>query len=154
MQTLWNNVLAQFVCVDNASNRPAGLVFLYAPDLRNGHARIAGSITQDQQWRHGLEAFGLLIDYAFEVFPLRKIYAEVFDFNLSQFSSLIDRRLFVEEGRLRQHEFMRGAYHDMVYLALYKETWLTEGRGLLRGTALLSVLKPRQTAKGTDERDR
>jgi RimJ/RimL family protein N-acetyltransferase len=121
---LWSGVAAQFVAVASASSTPVGLVTLYNHDARNRHARIA-AIFDDQQshagWR--LEAFGLLLDYAFEVFDVIKLYAEVVDFNFAAFSSGLDD-LFVQEGLLHDHEYAHGRHWPVHLLAFPRARWV------------------------------
>lgn len=64
----------------------------------------------------------LLIEHLFAEFDLRKVYAEVMGPNLDAFGSGAGR-LFAVEGRLIEHEFHDGRYHDMVVLAVTRERW-------------------------------
>ena len=64
----------------------------------------------------------LVVNYAFLAFDLRKIYAELPETNLSQFSSGTGR-LFEEEARLKEHVYREGAYCDLVYLSISRSLW-------------------------------
>lgn len=66
----------------------------------------------------------IFVDYLFAVFPLRKLTAEVIDFNWIQFSSG-SGRMFNEEGVLRSHEYHDGKYWDVHLLAIHREQWET-----------------------------
>ena len=82
--------------------------------IRRGRAGARGS---------GLVTIGtgLLIDHAFDLWNLRKIYFEVPEYNLDQLGGLA--KLTVEEGRLRDHEEMHGRHWDHFIYALYQERW-------------------------------
>jgi RimJ/RimL family protein N-acetyltransferase len=122
-QSLWDGVQVILIAEDN-KGRAMGSHVLYGLDWRNGHARIAtillptigtGSIA--------LEASELFLTYVFEAFPLRKLYGEVIDLNLDQFSSALGTLCKVE-GRLVAHQYVEGAYRDLLYLAIYKSDWM------------------------------
>jgi acyl carrier protein/RimJ/RimL family protein N-acetyltransferase len=137
---LWAGVAAQFV-VESAAGRPLGLVTVFNHDARNRHARLA-TIFDDRVslpgWR--LEGVGLLVNYAFEVFDLKKLYAEVVDFNYPAFESGLGR-LFVEEGTLVDYEYAHGRFWPVHVLAIdrarfadFFDQWLPRslGAGLIR----------------------
>jgi RimJ/RimL family protein N-acetyltransferase len=70
----------------------------------------------------GVEAFGLFVNYLFQCKNYRKVYIEAVDFTLHTYSSGL-RRFFVEEGRLRDHEYLYGRYWDRYVFAVYRDTW-------------------------------
>jgi RimJ/RimL family protein N-acetyltransferase len=123
---LWGSVLTQFLIVSRQSCRPCGLVVGYDADLRNGTVRIAmilDSTVQGRGWP--FEAGALLIEHLFQNWPLRKIYAEALSPVAQSIAGGIDR-LFTEEGRLIQHEFVSGEWQDLHTFALYREQWQAE----------------------------
>jgi RimJ/RimL family protein N-acetyltransferase len=128
-QTLWDRVLAQFVIVDE-QRRVLGLVSAFQPDFRNGHAHIAVIAHPDAPPGAGMEGTGLLIEHLFSEFALRKVYAEVMAPNGEAFASGAGR-VFVIEGRLTEHEYLDGAYHDMLVMAITRERWAEHVDGLL-----------------------
>jgi RimJ/RimL family protein N-acetyltransferase len=97
------------------------LVSLASPDFENGYAYLS-VVATEQARRSGLaiEAAGLAIDYGFRAWPFRKIYAQVLETSYPQFESGIGR-YWVEEGRLRSHQFYEGAFRDLITLAMYPE---------------------------------
>lgn len=128
---LWAGVAAQFVAVAVETDAPLGLVTIYNHDARNRHARLAAIFDDNLAtagWR--LEAVGLLLEYAFEVFDLLKLYAEVVDFNFDSFSSGLDT-LFVQEGLLHDYEYAHGRHWPVHVLAFprdrfqaFRDEWL------------------------------
>jgi RimJ/RimL family protein N-acetyltransferase len=120
LDRLWAGVAAQFVVTD-AADRPLGLVTIYHHDAHNRHARLAvvfepGSAATG--WR--LEGVLLAVNYAFEVFDLVKLYADVVDFNLPAFASGLDR-WFVREGLLVDHEYAHGRHWPVHVLATSRD---------------------------------
>jgi RimJ/RimL family protein N-acetyltransferase/acyl carrier protein len=119
-RALWDRALAQFVVVHDG--RVVGVVSAYEPDLRNRHVHVAVVAAEDAPAGVGVEGLALLVDHLFREFDLRKVYAEVLAPNLAAFGSGVGR-LFVVEGRLTEHEYLDGRYHDMVVLALGRSRW-------------------------------
>jgi RimJ/RimL family protein N-acetyltransferase len=120
----WQDVLCQFTAIRKRDDRPVGIVTVYSPDFRNGYASAA-VMADPSLWGSalGVEAFALLLEYAFMTWPFRKLYAEALEESLAQFKSSVGR--FVEvEGRRKLHQFVDGEYQDVYILAIYRDEWL------------------------------
>ena len=65
---------------------------------------------------------GLFIEYAFSCWPFHKLYLDVADYNLEQFSSGVGR-LFEAEGRLKDHHYLDGRHWDHHILAISRDRW-------------------------------
>lgn len=66
-----------------------------------------------------LEPVRLFVDYLFDVWPFRKLYFELPEFNYQQFSSVAEGPLRVE-GRLVDHDYFGGRYWDRLILAVHR----------------------------------
>jgi RimJ/RimL family protein N-acetyltransferase len=139
--TLSRGVVAQFMICERATGRPVGHVASYEHNFRNGTCYVAAMVfPEDRRRGWPMEGAELFLDYLFENFPLRKVYAEMHAVNLEQFASVV-RGPWHEEGRLVADEFVRGEFVDKVILALTRDAWRSRGAtegGLLaalRGTA-------------------
>jgi RimJ/RimL family protein N-acetyltransferase len=131
VQQMWSGVLTQFLITQTESGRGLGLTVAYNADLRNGHAYIAAVIDpREAVPGGGVEANALFLDYLFATWNFRKLYAEVLEFNLVQFSSGLGNA-FREEGVLRAHHYYAGRFWDQHLVAYYRETWETEGTRIL-----------------------
>lgn len=105
-----------------------GQALIYNIDMRNGHLYVAVVIAPDGISRGiGRESLGVLIRHAFAVYPVRKVYAEVPGFTFSGVEfGLADapvNQLFAIEGRLREHLYVDGEYHDMYFVGFDRAQW-------------------------------
>lgn len=118
---LWHQVLAQFVARQVEDDEPVGHVVAYGADMGSGTAYV-GAVFQPAYSGSGLgaQAVQMFVKYLFHVYPLRKLYLEVPEFNWPQMSSG-EGRLFTVEGRFREHEQYAGRYWDRIICAIYPE---------------------------------
>jgi RimJ/RimL family protein N-acetyltransferase len=71
---------------------------------------------------YGTDAIRLLLDYAFRLRNLRRVYLTVNSTNERAIGAY--RRCgFVEEGRLRQHVWSAGQYIDLVNMGILRDEW-------------------------------
>lgn len=71
---------------------------------------------------YGTDALRLLLDYAFRLRNLRRVYLTVNGTNERAIRAY--RRCgFVEEGRLRGHVWSDGEYIDLVYMGILRDEW-------------------------------
>lgn len=111
----------------------AGSVTVGEADRRAGRFKTGIEIARDHRRRgYAAEATGLVLAYMFAEQRYNKCEVEVYAFNDA--SLALFRGLgFVEEGRLRQHEFFGGEYHDVVLLGLTaEEHWAGHRRPSVR----------------------
>lgn len=133
--SLWESVLAQFLIEGASSGEPKGVVAITSANFRDGFAYLSVLGAPEAQGMGLLiEGAVLGLNYAFCTWPFRKLYMEATAVSLEGFRSGLDR-LFVEEGRLREHSFWNQRFEDVVILALYRETWAREVPRFLRSIA-------------------
>jgi RimJ/RimL family protein N-acetyltransferase len=97
-----------------------GNVFLFHINNDYHHAQIGITIKQ-AAWNRGYaqEMMPAVMRFGFEELGLNKIYLQVFTTNAKALA--LYRKLgFKEEGVLREHYFVGGAYHDMVSLSILR----------------------------------
>ncbi|HWU05760.1 MAG TPA: GNAT family protein [Streptomyces sp.] len=107
----------------------AGTVTVGESDSRAGRFRTGIEISRDHRGRgYATEATELILTYMFAEQRCNKCEVEVHAFN--EASLALYRKLgFVDEGRLRQHEYFAGGYHDVVLLGITAaEYWATRRR--------------------------
>lgn len=71
---------------------------------------------------YGREVGGLLMDFAFRLRNMRRVWLTVNADNERAIRSYKGLG-FVEEGRLREHVWQDGRYHDWVYMGLMRTEW-------------------------------
>lgn len=135
---LWAGVEAQFSVLARGTEQVRGLVSLYNVNHGDQYGHLAIMMDTDYRARgESFEAICLLLRYAFRSFNLRKVYADVPEFNVDTIGKHLDRYAH-EEARLRSHSFYDGRYWDQVTMAIYRDDWAAiEERldGLLRAQA-------------------
>jgi len=67
----------------------------------------------------GAKALELLKQKAFEEFNLHRLWAEVYEFDTAKIA-LFEGAGYVLEGRLREHAFKLGKYHDSLMYGLLR----------------------------------
>jgi len=70
-----------------------------------------------------MEASILFVNYLLRGFGFQKLYGETPEQVASEFSAGFGERVEVE-GRLRNHEYLDGTWHDVLVVALYRDPWL------------------------------
>lgn len=102
-----------------------GLCELGEAHPAHGTASLAIFLGDRNYWGRGFgqETLRLLIDYAFQVRNVRKLWLSTHSEN--------ERALrcyracgFVEEGRQRQQQWLNGKYVDAIFMGLLREEWL------------------------------
>lgn len=125
-QRLWQGVLCQFLVESVADRQPLGVVAAFAADYRGASAQIAvvGDDDGPSHLHSGLIIEGLtaFIDYLFDAFPLRKLYAYVLEQNFGRLQGLVPTFVQVE-GILLEHEWLEGRWCDMYVLACHRSNW-------------------------------
>lgn len=107
---------------------------LFGIDRNARHAELGIGIGDKGYWGrgYGREAVSLLLDYAFRLRNLRRVWLEVHSANERAIRSYRSCG-FVEEGRMREHTWLDGRYVDNVIMGVLREEW--DGSGNLPGGA-------------------
>jgi hypothetical protein len=124
-QTLWQDVVLNFVAGTIDSDQPSGLLTIYGWSQRNQTAKVAlSSLAEVGDALTTMRCLPIFLDYVFAVHPIRKLYGEVLEWNESQFSSLVrfGARL---EGRLIGHELHGFIPVDLLVYGISREAWLS-----------------------------
>lgn len=123
VQMLWRNCAMAFTIRARSDGRPLGFAELNVVNHVAGHGQVGAFFTPEAAYSAWpVEGLAMFVDRAFTVFPLRKLYFESIGPALAQYGSLVGD-LLVEEGRLREHEYVDGELVDYVILALYRQRW-------------------------------
>ncbi len=90
-------------------------------DYNNSNAMVHIFVGADHTGKgYGTDAMEQLVDFIFSEMNLDRVYLTVFAYNERAIKSY--RKVgFLEEGRLREHLFRDGKYHDVVQMAILKD---------------------------------
>ncbi len=128
---LWSGVQAQFIIETPEPRKRAGLVVAYNADLADGTVYLGALIDNEHHCKvWPMEGVLLFVDYLFQNWAFRKVYAETTEFSAAHFSSGVGK-FFEEEGRFRQHQYFKGRYWDYIIYALTRQLWEESGRKVL-----------------------
>ena len=117
------HVLIQCVVVSSRSGQPIGHVVAYEANLRSGHAYVGAAFTPALVGDGlGALAVRMFVRYLFQVYPLRKVYLEVPEFNLDVMRSGLGQYL-KSEGILGGHDYYAGTHWDRHILAIYSNSF-------------------------------
>lgn len=114
----------QFVIVDTESNKDVGSVYLRDIDLNNKKCEYGIFIGEDDCRGKGIgsAAAKLILDYAFEVLKLNRVYLRVFDYNKSAIRSY-EKAGFKYEGTFKDDVIIEGKPYNIVYMAILSDEW-------------------------------
>ncbi|KND32136.1 GNAT family N-acetyltransferase [Streptomyces acidiscabies] len=95
-----------------------------ALDPHQQRAATIGFALRPDTWGkgYGKETVHLLLDLAFEDLGLHRVWAARAPLNMASEKTLISAGL-VEEGRIRGHVHVRGAWRDSIVYGILKEEW-------------------------------
>lgn len=120
-----NNV--RFI-VETLEKQAIGLTGLWDIDWHNQHALTATKLMISDEFRgkgYGRDAIMAMNAYAFFEVGIHRLWGAILDFNVPSFKSYVERSGWKVEGKLRQHIFRNGSYHDLYYVACLKEDFLS-----------------------------
>ncbi len=121
--SLWSNVLVNFAICDVSSGAVEGNCACYMAAFRNQTAWFIFVLSGERrQAVDSLEVGELFISYLFRSFPFRKLYADVLEPNVGQFSSAVGR-VMVQEARFERDVWFQGHWIDRFVFGLWRERW-------------------------------
>ncbi|WP_135829150.1 GNAT family N-acetyltransferase [Halorussus halobius] len=107
-----------------AGGGPTPVGAVNAWDLDRPHGQLSYWLFPAYQGEgYATEATTLFLDYLFDAREIRGVEARVFSHNDAS-AALLDRLGFTREGRLRERNFVDGAYRDELVFGLLREEWV------------------------------
>lgn len=115
----WNNGETCFVFAIRKNGKLIGLVNLDDIDWVNSHAEIGIALTDQAEHGKGYasEALSLMVDYAFEVLGLHRLWARIIEGNLPSVR-LFEHAGFKNEGEMKDHVKREGKWKSMMIYGL------------------------------------
>jgi RimJ/RimL family protein N-acetyltransferase len=99
-----------------------GNIGLHDPSERNHHAELGIVLGEKAYWSqgYGSDAIKTLLRYAFDELNYHKVHLRVYDFN-PRGIRCYEKCGFKIEGRLRQHLFRHGEWHDELMMGVLRD---------------------------------
>jgi RimJ/RimL family protein N-acetyltransferase len=103
---------------------PVGNCGFHAIDWKNRSGELGIFIGEKACWNqgYGTEVMRLLLQHGFNTLNLNRIFLRVFQTNPRAIRSY-EKAGFVQEGRLRQAEFIDGSYTDVLLMSVLRSEW-------------------------------
>ncbi|MGH9125732.1 MAG: GNAT family N-acetyltransferase [Acidimicrobiales bacterium] len=131
----FKDAAAQFVVEWVANEQMIGYTSLHELDPSAGHVQVGVySMPGGTAPGLGAEAALLTINYAFAMWPIRKVYCHTTEANMKYFGGAISK-IARREGLLRQHKYFQGRSWDLQILAIYRDDWVRTGLPLAQRLA-------------------
>ncbi len=113
--------------VIEAAGAVIGICGLSHFDLWHRTCELGITIGDRAYWGrgYGREVVALLLGYAFRYHNMRKVFLRVWS-NNERGIRAYRACGFVEEGRLREHVWSDGRYHDLIYMGVLRREWAGE----------------------------
>ncbi len=97
---------------------------LWDIDWHNRHALTATKLILSEDTKgkgYGRDAIMTMSAYAFYEVGLNRLWGSIIDYNVASFRSYVEKSGWKVEGKLRNHIFRNGTFHDLYYVACLKE---------------------------------
>ncbi len=110
----------QMMVTLRSNNVPIGTIFSYNFNSIDGNLFITTYIdTPYRNKGYGIEAVILFTHFLFNLYPLFKIYMDVYEYNIASIVPLQKAGL-CEEGRFKKHRFWKGKRYDLIRFSIYR----------------------------------
>lgn len=116
-----------FAIIESESNNFIGTIGLSNIDHFNQRAELGTLIGNNNYWGKGFatKASLIVLNYAFNNMNLNKIYCQILDSNTGSIKKN-EKVGFKIEGRLKDHAFNDGAFHDVILMGILREDFSKE----------------------------
>jgi RimJ/RimL family protein N-acetyltransferase len=122
-ESVARDTAAHFVGIRRSNGEVAAYAALFAVDLRAAHAQV-GLMSSPRYLRSGLslELAAMMIEHAFAVYPLRKVYFEMPDVNLVGLRTVVGRFARLE-ATLPDFVYVAGRLCANLVFSMDRATW-------------------------------
>lgn len=120
-----------FQMISHSKYGEIGAIYSYDAQFVDQHCWVTTYLEEEHRNRGlGAVATAMFVDYLFTYFSFRKLYFDVYEYNVPSLSSLESFGLKVE-GSFPEHRYFNDKWHSLKRLALYRES-SEKVRALLR----------------------
>jgi len=112
----------ELLIIENETQRSIGYTYCYNYNSSDGfiYIKIININNENKFEKNLLEGCLLLFNYIFTMMPIRKIYYEIFEYELEDIK-FIKKIGFKLEANLKEDKFFNGKYNNKYILSLYRE---------------------------------
>ncbi|MEW6680507.1 MAG: GNAT family protein [bacterium] len=129
--------------IETENGSPIGYLSLWNIRWKDRNAYLELVIGEKEYWNkiYGANVYLLILEYAFNVLNLHKIYGEVVEYN-KRHIRLIENGGAKKEGVLKEHIFKDGKYYDMYIYGFFKRDYeKTKNRWIKRAKRKACAIK-------------
>lgn len=113
------NEFSFYFMIQKKGNKNIGTIFIHDYNKTDNYASISAFILPEFQNKfYGIDSYVLAFDFIVQNLPLRKLYLDVFSYNVNSIS-LIEKIGFKREGVFKKHRYYKGEYHDLNRYSLF-----------------------------------
>lgn len=101
-----------------------GVIDVHGIDYHNSRCTLECTIGKKAYWHkgYGHEAVQCALDYCFDELGLNRVNTTAFDFN-KPWIKLVKKLGFKQEGKLRQHVWKDGSFHDKLLFGILRSEY-------------------------------
>ena len=119
------NEFTYYFLIQNVKKESIGTIFIHDYNKVDNYASISAFIKPNFQNKfYGVDSYKLIFNFIYQNLPIRKLYFDVFEYNLSSIK-LIEKVGFNLEGTFVKHRYLNGSYHNIIRYSLFLEDWKT-----------------------------
>ena len=132
--------------IETLEGKPIGLTGLWDIDWHNRHALTATKLILSEETKgkgYGRDAIMTMSAYAFYEVGLTRLWSSIIDYNEASFKAYVGKSGWKVEGKLRNHIFRNGTFHDLYYVACLKNDFesVPDAKNYLRSYVSLEKFK-------------
>ncbi len=110
----------QVLIIENSTQAVIGYIYCYNYKSYDGFIYVKIFFNDAMNKESYIEGCSLLFNYVFTMMPIRKIYYEIFEYEINNIK-FIKNIGFKLEANLKEDKFFNGKYNDKYILSLYRE---------------------------------
>lgn len=120
-----------FFVVETSSEEFVGFIISYDFKPNDRHAKTLLYVEEKYRSLYGAAIGLLFIDYLFTYYNIRKVYTEVYEYNIPSVNMHTSLG-FVEEARLKGYRYYRNKYWDYIFYSIERTTFYEKSDKLIK----------------------
>ncbi len=117
------NEFSFYFMIQNNLEENIGTIFIHDHNKTDNYASISAFLLPKYQNSFfGVDAYKLVFDFVHQNLPIRKLYLDVFEYNIKSIK-LIEKVGFDLEGIFKKHRYYKGDYHNVRRYSFFLNEW-------------------------------